>query len=48
MVPARDLDPIAAIGAYWARLHTATDEEVRILEVLADSSALALGRPTAI
>lgn len=44
MVPVRDADPIAAIGAYWAGPHTATDGEVTILRVLADASALALGR----
>lgn len=44
MVPVRDPDPIAAIGAYWATTHEATDKELRILKVLADSSALALGR----
>lgn len=44
MVPVRDVDPIAAIGAYWAVSHTATDDQLRILRVLADASALALGR----
>lgn len=42
MVPVRDLDPIAAIGAYWSTLHEATEQEVRVLQVLADASALAL------
>lgn len=44
MVPVRDADPIAAIGAYWASPHAATDAELRVLKVLADASALALGR----
>lgn len=44
MVPVRDADPIAAIGAYWAAPHTATEDELSILRVLADASALALGR----
>lgn len=44
MVPVRDADPIAAIGAYWARRHEATEHEVGILKVLADASALALSR----
>jgi GAF domain-containing protein len=44
MVPVRDVDPIAAIGAYWARRHEATEDEVRVLQVLADTSALVLSR----
>lgn len=44
MVPVRYTDPIAAIGAYWARTHEATETETRILQVLADASALALSR----
>ncbi len=44
MVPVRDPDPVAAIGAYWAEPHEATDHELRILKVLADASALALAR----
>jgi GAF domain-containing protein len=44
MVPVRHIDPIAAIGAYWANPHTATDGEIAILRILADASALALSR----
>jgi GAF domain-containing protein len=44
MVPVRDVDPIAAIGAYWATPHLASDTELRVLKVLADASALALAR----
>ena len=44
MVPVRDVDPIAAIGAYWASPHLASEHELRILKVLADASALALSR----
>ena len=44
MVPVRETDPIAAIGAYWATGHLASEHELRILEVLADASALALSR----
>jgi GAF domain-containing protein len=44
MVPVRDVDPIAAIGAYWASPHLASEQELRILKVLADASALALSR----
>ena len=44
MVPVRDADPIAAIGAYWASAHIASERELSILKVLADASALALSR----
>lgn len=44
MVPVRDVDPIAAIGAYWATHHVATESELRVLQVLADTSALVLNR----
>jgi two-component system CheB/CheR fusion protein len=42
MVPVRAPEPIAAIGAYWADTHHATDDEVGALILLADSAALAL------
>jgi two-component system CheB/CheR fusion protein len=42
MVPVRAPEPIAAIGAYWANHHVASDEEVGALMLLADSAALAL------
>jgi len=48
MMPVRDRDPIAAIGAYWARRHEATDAELRVLKVLADASALALARASCV
>lgn len=44
MVPVHDPDPIAAIGAYWATHHVATENELRVLQVLADTSALVLNR----
>jgi GAF domain-containing protein len=44
MVPVGQDNPLAAIGAYWAHHHTATEEEVDILRALADSAALALYR----
>jgi GAF domain-containing protein len=44
VVPVRDVDPVAAIGAYWADRHDATEQELRVLKVLADASALALAR----
>jgi two-component system CheB/CheR fusion protein len=42
MVPVRQEDPIAAIGAYWAHRHEATWEEQRVLQAIANAAALAL------
>jgi serine/threonine protein kinase len=42
MVPIRTLDPIGAIGIYWAHPHRASPAEVRMLQALADSTAVAL------
>ena len=42
MVPVRREDPIGAIGAYWARQHTASADEVGVMQSLADAAALAL------
>jgi diguanylate cyclase (GGDEF)-like protein len=42
MVPIRTDDPLGAIGIYWARLHTPTQEEVKLLQALADSTAGAM------
>jgi PAS domain S-box-containing protein len=42
MVPIRTVDPVGAIGTYWATHHQATDEEVQLLQALADSTAVAL------
>lgn len=44
MVPVRDNDPIAALGAYWATRRRATQAELQQLKVLADTSALVLGQ----
>jgi signal transduction histidine kinase len=41
MVPVRTLDPIGAIGNYWAQHHRPTEEEVRLLQALADTTAVA-------
>lgn len=40
MVPVRSIDPIAAIGTYWAHKHVPTDEEVSLLQSLADITAV--------
>jgi diguanylate cyclase (GGDEF)-like protein len=42
MVPIRTQSPIGAIGNYWARPHDPTHEELRILQALADSTAVAM------
>ncbi len=42
VVPIRSLDPIGAIGNYWATRHEATEEEVLTLQALADTTAVAL------
>jgi two-component system CheB/CheR fusion protein len=42
MVPIRREAPVGAIGNYWARPHTPTDEEVRVLQALADTTSVAL------
>jgi serine/threonine protein kinase len=42
MVPIRTLDPLGAIGNYWAKPHQATAEEVRLLQALADTTAVAI------
>jgi len=42
MIPIRKEQPIGAIGNYWAKKHKATDEEIKILEALADSTSICL------
>lgn len=42
MVPIRRLDPVGAIGNYWADHHEPSDREVALLQALADSAAVAL------
>lgn len=42
MVPIRKSDPIGAIGNYWAAPHLASAEEVKLLQALADTTAVAL------
>ena len=42
MVPIRTLDPIGAIGNYWADHHLPSEEEVKLLRALADSTAVAM------
>ncbi|WP_083931062.1 hybrid sensor histidine kinase/response regulator [Solimonas variicoloris] len=42
MVPIRTGAPLGAIGIYWAQPHRADDDEVRLLQALADATALAM------
>lgn len=42
MVPIRRQSPIGAIGSYWAKRYRASDEDVRILQALADSTSVAM------
>src|SRR5215470_861073 len=42
MVPVRTEQPIAAIGNYWASRHRATQEELELLQALANTTAVAL------
>lgn len=42
MAPVRQSDPIAALGAYWADEHLADADQVRQLEVIANSAAVSI------
>ena len=42
MVPVRTEDPIAAIGTYWSVTRQPTADELRLLQALADTTAIAL------
>jgi len=42
MVPIRTMDPLGAIGMYWADHHLATEQEIGAARALADSTAVAL------
>jgi signal transduction histidine kinase len=42
MVPIRTAAPIGAIGIYWAHRRHTDDDEVRLLQALADSTSIAL------
>ncbi|MEH1935677.1 MAG: ATP-binding protein [Nostoc sp.] len=42
MVPIRVSDPLGAIGAYWSTPHRATPEEIELLEILTDTTAVAI------
>ncbi len=42
MVPIRTIDPVGAIGTYWANRHLPSPEQVRLLQALADTTAVAM------
>lgn len=42
MVPIRKLDPVGAIGNYWADEHMPTEREVSLLQALADATSVAM------
>lgn len=42
MMPIRSLDPIGAIGVYWAQYHEASQRQVLLLQALADTTAVAM------
>ena len=44
VVPVHHATAAAAIGAYWAHVHTARPEQINALQALADSTGVALAR----
>ncbi|HYD81333.1 MAG TPA: diguanylate cyclase [Paucimonas sp.] len=42
MVPIRAADPVGAIGNYWASLHHPSEDEVCLLQALADTTAVTM------
>ena len=42
MVPIRTMQPVGAIGIYWAERHQPSSEEVRILQALADTASVSM------
>lgn len=42
MVPIRSLEPVGAIGTYWAIQRLASEREVKLLQALADSTSVAM------
>ncbi|ELR72012.1 Osmosensitive K+ channel histidine kinase KdpD [Fulvivirga imtechensis AK7] len=41
-VPIRSMDPVGAIGNYWAKQHNPTDEEIELLQSLADITSVSI------
>jgi diguanylate cyclase (GGDEF)-like protein len=42
MVPIQTEEPVGAIGTYWSKQHQTTPEEVKLLQLLADNTAVAM------
>jgi len=42
MVPIRSIEPLGAIGNYWSTIHQPTDQEVAMLQSLADITAVSI------
>jgi two-component sensor histidine kinase len=42
MVPVQQDNPVAALGAYWARVRTIQPREIELLQTVANASALAI------
>ncbi len=42
MVPIKTKDPIGAIGCYWSEKYKPTPEQIKVLQVLADTAAIAM------
>ncbi|MBF0206937.1 MAG: response regulator [Oligoflexia bacterium] len=42
MVPVRRQKPVAAIGVYWSSRHTASTEEIKKIQILANSASTAM------
>ncbi len=42
MIPIRREDPIGAIGIYWAHQHKGTEQELELIEALADTVSVAM------
>lgn len=42
MVPIRTIDPIGAIGNYWAHMHLPTEMDIYLLQSLADITAISI------
>lgn len=42
MVPIRKEEPVGAMGAYWARIHSASTDELERLQTIANAAALAI------
>ena len=42
MIPIKTNDPIGAIGCYWSKKYKPTPEQIKVLQVMADTAAIAM------